>query len=41
MLSAAQPSKEELAAAKHYLVDEIAPREDFIAADYQVGEKIY
>jgi len=40
-IGSAKPSKEELAAAKHYLVDEIDPREEFSAAEYQVLAKKY
>ncbi|HWQ79262.1 MAG TPA: tRNA (adenosine(37)-N6)-dimethylallyltransferase MiaA [Anaerovoracaceae bacterium] len=40
-IGSAKPSKEELAAAKHYLVDEIDPGEDFSAAEYQALAKKY
>jgi len=40
-IGSAKPTKEELAQAKHYLVDEIDPRDDFSAAEYQVLAKQY
>lgn len=40
-IGSAKPTKEELAQAKHYLVDEIDPREEFSAAEYQVLAKQY
>jgi len=40
-IGSAKPSKEELAQAKHYLVDEIDPREEFSAAEYQLSAKKY
>ena len=40
-IGSAKPTKEELAQAKHYLVDEIDPREDFSAAEYQLAAKKY
>jgi len=40
-IGSAKPSKEELAQAKHYLVDEIDPRVDFSAAEYQLLAKNY
>lgn len=40
-IGSAKPTKEELAAAKHYLVDEIDPREEFSAAEYQALAKKY
>jgi len=40
-IGSAKPSKEELAAAKHYLVGEIDPREEFSVAEYQALAKKY
>jgi len=40
-IGSAKPSKEELAQAKHYLVDDIDPREEFSAAEYQLLAKKY
>lgn len=40
-IGSAKPTKEELAQAKHYLVDEIDPREEFSAAEYQLSAKKY
>lgn len=40
-IGSAKPSKEELAAAKHHLVDEIDPGEEFSAAEYQILAKQY
>ncbi len=40
-IGSAKPSKEELAQAKHYLVDEIDPRVEFSAAEYQLLAKNY
>jgi len=40
-IGSAKPTKEELCQAKHYLVDEIDPREEFSAAEYQVLAKKY
>lgn len=38
-IGSAKPTKEELASVKHYLVDEIDPREPFSAAQYQKRAK--
>lgn len=40
-IGSAKPTKEELSQAKHYLVDEIDPRDDFSAAEYQFLAKKY
>ena len=40
-IGSAKPTKEELALAKHYLVDEIDPRDGFSAAEYQLLAKKY
>jgi len=40
-IGSAKPTKEELAQAKHYLVDEIDPRTEFSAAEYQTLAKKY
>lgn len=40
-IGSAKPTKEELAMVKHYLVDEIDPRDDFSVAEYQVLAKRY
>ena len=40
-IGSAKPSKEELSQAKHYLVDEIDPREEFSVAEYQSLAKKY
>lgn len=40
-IGSAKPTKEELAQAKHYLVDEIDPRQDFSVAEYQTLAKRY
>jgi tRNA dimethylallyltransferase len=40
-IGSAKPTKEELSQAKHYLVDEIDPRDDFSAAEYQLLAKKY
>ena len=40
-IGSAKPTKEELAQAKHYLVDEIDPRKEFSVAEYQVLAKNY
>lgn len=40
-IGSAKPSAEELQAVKHYLVDEIDPREDFSVAEYQKIAKKY
>lgn len=40
-IGSAKPSKEELAEAKHYLVDEIDPSVEFSAAEYQLLAKKY
>lgn len=40
-IGSAKPTKEELAQAKHHLVDEIDPREEFSVAEYQVLAKNY
>ncbi len=40
-IGSAKPTKEELAQAKHYLVDEIDPRDEFSAAEYQTLAKNY
>ena len=40
-IGSAKPTKEELAQAKHYLVDEIDPREEFSVAEYQLLAKKY
>lgn len=38
-IGSAKPTKEELAQAKHYLVDEIDPRDEFSVAEYQALAK--
>lgn len=40
-IGSAKPTREELGQAKHYLVDEIDPRDDFSVAEYQVLAKRY
>ncbi|MEL7654617.1 MAG: tRNA (adenosine(37)-N6)-dimethylallyltransferase MiaA, partial [Bacillota bacterium] len=40
-IGSAKPTQEELAQAKHYLVDEIDPRVEFSVAEYQVLAKKY
>ena len=40
-IGSAKPTKEELSQAKHYLVDEIDPRDEFSAAEYQLLAKKY
>lgn len=40
-IGSAKPTKEELTQAKHYLVDEIDPRVEFSAAEYQAQAKKY
>ena len=40
-IGSAKPTKEELSQAKHYLVDEIDPREEFSVAEYQMLAKKY
>lgn len=40
-IGSAKPTREELAQAKHYLVDEIDPRDEFSVAEYQVLAKKY
>lgn len=40
-IGSAKPSKEELAQARHYLVDEIDPKEEFSVAEYQILAKKY
>jgi tRNA dimethylallyltransferase len=40
-IGSAKPSKEDLAAVKHWLVDEVDPREEFSAAEYQAKAKKY
>ncbi len=40
-IGSAKPTKDELSQAKHYLVDEIDPREEFSVAEYQVMAKKY
>ncbi len=40
-IGSAKPTKEELAQVKHYLVDEIDPRDEFSAAEYQTLAKRY
>lgn len=40
-IGSAKPTGEELAQAKHYLVDEIDPRDEFSVAEYQVLAKKY
>ncbi|HVI39860.1 MAG TPA: tRNA (adenosine(37)-N6)-dimethylallyltransferase MiaA [Anaerovoracaceae bacterium] len=40
-IGSAKPSKEELTQAKHYLVDEIDPRDEFSVAEYQSLAKKY
>lgn len=40
-IGSAKPTKEELAQAKHYMVDEIDPRTDFSVAEYQTKAKEY
>ncbi|MDD3168587.1 MAG: tRNA (adenosine(37)-N6)-dimethylallyltransferase MiaA [Eubacteriales bacterium] len=40
-IGSAKPSKEELTQAKHHLVDEIDPREEFSVAEYQILAKKY
>jgi tRNA dimethylallyltransferase len=40
-IGSAKPTSEELAQAKHYLVDEIDPREEFSVAEYQALAKKY
>lgn len=40
-IGSAKPTKGELAQAKHHLVDEIDPREEFSVAEYQVLAKKY
>lgn len=40
-IGSAKPTKEELAQARHYLVDEIDPRKEFSAAEYQALAKGY
>ena len=40
-IGSAKPTKEELAQAKHYLVDEIDPRDEFSVAEYQLLAKKY
>ena len=40
-IGSAKPTKEELAQAKHYLVDEIDPRQEFSVAEYQTLAKKY
>lgn len=40
-IGSAKPAKEELAQAKHYLVGEIDPRDEFSVAEYQILAKKY
>ncbi len=40
-IGSAKPTKEELARAKHHLVDEIDPRDEFSVAEYQILAKKY
>ena len=40
-IGSAKPSREEQTQAKHYLVDEIDPRDEFSAAEYQMLAKQY
>ncbi len=40
-IGSAKPTREELTRAKHYLVDEIDPKEEFSVAEYQVLAKKY
>lgn len=40
-IGSAKPTPDELAQAKHYLVDEIDPRQEFSVAEYQVLAKKY
>ena len=40
-IGSAKPTKEELAQAKHYLVGEIDPRDEFSVAEYQILAKKY
>lgn len=40
-IGSAKPTKAELSQAKHYLVDEIDPRDEFSAAEYQTLAKRY
>lgn len=40
-IGSAKPTKAELEQAKHYLVDEIDPREEFSVAEYQILAKKY